>query len=67
MSARVVKCPACGLRVVMDSAANTIRHEAPNCAEFIRRVEAAGLKAIREPWAVVVDPITGKVKDPGKA
>lgn len=67
MSARVVPCPACGLRVLMDSATNTIRHEGPVCPEFLRRVEAAGLKANREPWAVVVDPLTGRVKEPAKA
>lgn len=67
MSRKAVPCPGCGLFVVLHPEANIIRHENPMCDEFKRRVEAAGLKAKPDPWAVVVDPLSGTVKEPAKA
>jgi len=64
---RVVPCPACGLTVVLEPATNTVRHENPVCAEFTRRMVASGLQATRAPWTVVVNPLTGEVKEPAKA
>ncbi len=52
-----VRCPFCFAFVVLDDATRTIRHAAPMCEAFLKKMESFGLKAHREPWsAVIINP-----------
>jgi hypothetical protein len=53
--------------VILEPETCTIRHEKPICAEYTRRMEAAGMTARVDPWVVIVDPSTGKIVEPAKA
>lgn len=66
MSLTLHRC-RCGKLIVSDAAARTIKHEKPQCAEYVAAMTAAGMKPKEEPWAYVVDPLTGAVKEPAKA
>lgn len=51
---RAVPCPGCGLPVLMDDAACTVRHPSPICALFEAKIKACGMKPRFEPWDAVV-------------
>lgn len=57
----------CGKLIVSDPVACSIKHEAPQCAAFAAAMAAAGMKPDYNPWAYVVDPLTGEVKERGSA
>jgi hypothetical protein len=57
---RTVKCPGCGLPVVMEDATCTVRHASPICAVFEAKIKACGLKPRFEPWEAVVLVQTAK-------
>lgn len=40
-----IKCPWCGLVILVDGAEFATHHEAPPCADYVREVTAAGGKA----------------------
>lgn len=63
---QVHRCP-CGKRIVSDDVARVMRHENPVCDVFTRGMQACGMTPIVGPWVEVVDPLTGKVKEPVEA
>jgi hypothetical protein len=62
------RCPGCGVWIVLDAAAHEIRHPNPICKGFEAFAARFNLTAKHvEPWVEVIDPVTGRVLERGKA
>jgi hypothetical protein len=63
---RAVRCRFCGRAVVLDDATCTIKHENPQCAEFVEGMARCGMEARVDPWVEMVRP-DGSVVEKAKA